>query len=300
MRSLAALAIVVLTACAQSTPPVVPEAPNALDALSGHGVTTAYGYVYDDPTGKPLPNVPVHVAPWAGCVKTSRFGRECPKDLPYHTFTNARGKFELRGVPNGHYLLIVGSDDALDFVRATVHDQVWFTGGLQRLAAPALPRQPRPTPPYPSPHPVSIPAIERSGNYRLASIDETLEFPCLNAFNHARAGRGLPAFILDEWLLENVRAIESYVKTTTPHGRRYDTEAIFTGTSSIGGASCAKALVDPAFQAARRIALDPRSLWYAGEFLPAGTAGQPGRAHGTQLFGIDPRDETSSGYPPWP
>jgi hypothetical protein len=293
MRSLAALATVVLAACAQSTQTAVPDMPNAFDARSGHS-TTAYGYVYDDPTGKPLQNIPVRLAPWAGCVKTSRFGRECPKDLPYRAFTNARGKFELRGVPNGHYLLIVGSDDALDF------DQVWFTGGLQRLIAPTLPRQPRPTAPYPSPHPVSIPAIERSGNYRLGSIDETLEFPCLNAFNHARAGRSLPAFILDEWLLENVRAIESYVKTTTPGGRKYDTEAILTGTSSIGGASCAKALVDPAFQAARRIALDPRSLWYAGEFLPAGTAGQPGRAHGTQLFGIDPRDETNSGYPPWP
>jgi hypothetical protein len=300
VRSVAALAIVVLTACAQSTPPVVPETPAASNARTGDRATTAFGYVYDDPTGKPLANVPVHLAPWAGCVKTSHFARECPKNLSYRAFTNARGKFELHGVPNGHYLLIVGSDDALDFVRATVHDQVWFTGGLQRLTAPTLPSQPRPTAPYPSPRPVSVPAIERSGNYRLGSIDETLEFPCLSAFNHARAGRGLPAFVLDEWLLENVRAIESYVKTTTPHERRYDTEAIFTGTSSIGGTSCAKALVDPAFQNAHRIAVDPRSLWYAGEFLPAGTGGQPGEAHGTELFGIDPRAKTNSGYPTWP
>jgi hypothetical protein len=300
MRSAGALAIVLLAACAQSTAPVVPRTANALDALSDRNATTAFGYVYDDPTGKPLANIPVHLAPWTGCVKTSRFERQCPPNLPHHAFTNARGKFELRGVRNGHYLLIVGSDDALDFVRATVHDQVWFTGGLQRLAAPTLPTQPRPTAPYPSPKPVSIPAIERSGNYRLASIDQTLEFPCLSAFNHARAGRGFPPLVLDEWLLENVRAIESYAKTTKPGARRYHTEAIFTGTASTGGKTCAKALVDPAFQKAHHLAVDPRSLWYAGEFLPPGTAGQPGPAHGRQLFGIDPRAGTNSGYPPWP
>jgi hypothetical protein len=300
MRSVAALAFVALAACAQTASRAVPQTPEADGALSARSTTSAFGYVYDDPSGKPLANVPVHLAPWTGCVRTSRFERECPQDLAVHAFTNGRGKFELRGVPNGHYLLIVGSDDALDFVRATVHDQVWFTGGMQRLKAPTLPSQPRPTAPYPSPKPVAIPAIERSGDYRLASIDSTLEFPCLSAFNHARAKRGLPAFVLDEWLLENVRAIESYVKTAKPGGRRYDIEPIFTGTSSTGGTACSQALVDPAFQTAHSLAVDPRSLWYGGKFLPAGSVGRRGRAHGTQLFGIDPRAKTNPAYPPWP
>jgi hypothetical protein len=283
----------------------IPSAATAGSGVEGplsKNFTTAYGYVYDDPSGKPLDTIPVHLAAWIGCTRTSRSTSACPADLRYHTFSNANGRFELEHVPNGHYLLVVGSDDDLDFVRATVHDQVWFTGGLLRLAAPSLPSQPRPRAPFPSPMPVRIPAVERSGNYRLATLDVRLEFPCLSAFNHARAGRGLPAFIVDEWMLENVRAIVSYDRTVVPGGRTYVTEPIFTGTSEKGGKNCRTSLVDPAFDpgAARALALDPRSLWYAGEFLPRSAPGQAGSAHGWQLFGIDPRAYRDPSNPPWP
>jgi hypothetical protein len=229
--------------------------------------------------------------------------RTCPPYLPYATATNTQGRFELRDVPNGHYLLVIGNDDALDFVRPTIHDQVFFGGGMQRLVAPTLPREPQPTAPYPPPHPVRVPAVERSGNYRLATLDANRELPCLAAFNHTRAGKGYPAMVLDEWLTENVRAIEAYAMTIVPKTRRvYQTVAIFDGTTVAGGTQCASALVAPAFSAnpARKLTLDPRSLWYGGEYLPPGTPGQPGKAHGTQLFGIDPRAYQSPDNPPWP
>jgi hypothetical protein len=304
MRNAAfALAASILAACSQGSVAAVPAAPVSADAaISAHVTTTAYGYVYDDPSGKPLSGIPVHLAPWIGCTRISHKVRDCPADLPYHTFSNAGGRFELRDVPNGRYLLIVGSDDALDFTRATIHDSIVLSGGLQRLVAPTLPRQPRPTPPYPPPHYVAVPPIERSGNYRLASIDETFEFPCLSAANHARAGRGFSPFVLDEWLTENVRAIEAYRETLVPSSRVYRTAPIFSGTSVTGGKNCKAALVDPAFtqSCAPKLAFDPRSLWYAGEFIPAGTPGQPGPAHGTQLLGPDPRAYQNPAYPRWP
>jgi hypothetical protein len=282
--------------------PIPAAHAQAADAASSKPRTTAYGFVYDDPSGRPLRGVPVHVAPWTGCTKVSRKVRECPADLPYHTFTGASGRFELRDVPNGRYLLVIGNDDDLDFVRPTIHDAIELSGGIQRLVAPTLPGQPRPTAPFPSPHPIAVPAVERSGNYRLATIDQTLEFPCLSAANHARAGRGFPPFVLDEWLTENVRAIEGYRKTLVRGARVYRTLPIFSGTSVTGGTSCKAALVDPAFAqtGAPQLAFDPRSLWYAGEFLPAGTPGQAGRPHGMQLFGPDPRATQNPAYPMWP
>jgi hypothetical protein len=305
MRNVAAFALAAwLAACSQSGSSTIPSgrAPGIDGRATVRPHTTAFGFVYDDPSGKPLAGIPVRIAPWKGCIEVARKVRVCPADLPFHTFTNAKGRFELRDVPNGRYLLIVGTDNALDFTRATVHDDVTFNGGVQRLVAPTLPRQPLATAPFPSPHPVSVPPIERSGNYRLASIDQSLEFPCLSAANHERAARRFPAFVLDEWLTENVRAIAAYRKTLVRGARVYRTEPIFSGTSVTGGTNCKAALVEPAFtlNGAPQLAFDPRSLWYAGEFLPPRTPGQPGLAHGIQLFGPDPRAYQNPAYPPWP
>jgi hypothetical protein len=108
--------------------------------------------------------------------------------------------------------------------------------------------------------------------------------------------------VLDEWMTENVRAIESYRKTLLAGARVYDTQAIFSGTSVTGRSDCKTALVDPAFtkNGAEKLSLDSRSLWYGGEYLPPGTPGQPGPAHGAQLFGPDPRAIQNPANPPWP
>ncbi len=115
------------------------------------------------------------------------------------TTTDAHGHFTI-SAPNGTYLLVIGSDDNTDTTRPTIHDKALLYG-QSVLAAPTMPPIPGITPA----------PVETSGNYRLVTIDQVHELPCINDYDQQRTQRGLPKPVIDEWLTENVRAAGSAV-----------------------------------------------------------------------------------------
>ncbi|NNM93690.1 MAG: hypothetical protein HKL92_10145, partial [Candidatus Eremiobacteraeota bacterium] len=110
--------------------------------------TNASGVVVNDADGQPLAGVRVVLMPWAPCGATpapasiTPENDGCPTPLPSpQATTNPTGQFVLNGAPNGHYLLVIGTDstNTTDPVQATVHDNVTLSGGNQTLLAPVLP-----------------------------------------------------------------------------------------------------------------------------------------------------------------
>ena len=90
------------------------------------GTTNASGVVVDDASGSPLAGVPVKLMPWGPCGATpapSSITPEndgCPTPLPSpQATTNAQGDFTLNGAPNGHYLLVIGTDSVAPPHRAS-------------------------------------------------------------------------------------------------------------------------------------------------------------------------------------
>ncbi len=330
LRTIAAILVTIggLTACGggggsgapggpptQSPPTQSPPTPSA-------PTTFASGTVVDDANGTPLAGVSVKLMPWAPCGATpapSAITPEsdgCPTPLPSPQVTTApNGTFTLGGVPNGHYLLVIGADavptvppgyttppgncganpcptpSPVAFtVQATVHDNVMLTGGNQTLVAPTLATVPAG---------YTAPAWETNGDYRLATMNATTEMPCLIAWEYERAQNGLPGGTVDEWLLENVRAGNAYAQVAAAGSTL---PSISTGgDSNTGGVSCAEQIATSFGASVNAYATDPRTLWFGGRYLPFGYNGNTNvSAMGLAEFPIDPRSYTDPNHPIWP
>lgn len=281
-----------------STPTQTPPAPGAPN-------TNASGTVVDDQTGNPLAGVPVKVMPWGPCGATpapsviTPENDGCPTPLPSpQATTNANGGFTLGGIPNGHYILVIGADavatppagyspstcnpcsatpsPAPFTVQATVHDNVTFNGGNVTLVAPTIPPIPTITPkPW-----------EVNGDYRIATLDASIEMPCYIAWQYQRGLRSLPLGTVDEWLMEQVRGLNLAEQTDAAIGVKFLTSG---GTQSNGGTTCDASVVDTfAFANVVPYATDLRTLWFGGQYrfyFP----GDAYSADGLAEFPIDPR-----------
>lgn len=283
--------------------------------------TNASGVVVDDANGSPLSGVHVQIMPWGPCGATPSPASSitpqndgCPTPLPSpQVTTDPTGTFTLNGVPNGHYLLVIGNDvpatpppgyvpsscsapcpsptPVAFTVRAVVHDNVTLTGGNQTLKAPTLPPVPTYTPP----------AWETNGDYRLATLDATAEMPCYIAWEYERAAHSLGYNTPDEWLTENIRPINQYRLNPSYVGRPWPGNAfgfLTTGGANGAGDDTCDAIVVPIFSAvgssAYVYAMDPRALWFAGSLLDINN-------NTTSLvsYPIDPRSFTDPNVAVW-
>jgi hypothetical protein len=279
-------------------------------------MTNASGTVVDDGTGLPLAGVTVKLMPWAPCGPTPAPATSitpendgCPTPLPSPQATTAsNGTFALNGVPNGHYLLVIGADTvstppagyapstctnacpaqtAAPFtVQATVHDNVTLTGGNQALSAPTLPQ-------YQS---VTYPTWETNGDYRLATLNETTEMPCYIGWQYERAQNSTAGSTVDEWLVENTRA--EIVATGSGHSSSITSAVVPSayGFAGNGPPDCAEGLVQAAGFAVGPFAdpsgpnpnvKDQRAIWFSAQYTTTTGAAE---------FTVDPR---SSGIT-WP
>jgi hypothetical protein len=219
--------------------------------------------------------------------------------------TDSSGNFTLAGAPNGHYLLIIGTDTVMPVPpgyttpapcgacptptavpgtseQATVHDNITLFGGNQTLSAPTLPTVPAG---------YTAPAWEKGGAYRLATLDSTTEMPCYVAWQYQRQQRSLPLGSVDEWLVENVRANNAYAAVAPP-GATFNKITQGAANSS-GGTSCVGTVVSPSVFSGNQNAVDLRTLWFAGQFNYA-------TAYGFAEFPVDPRSATDSVLATWP
>ncbi len=304
LAGLAALAI--LVACGSSTgsgPGPIPATPTPTPiTTSGPQTTNASGVVVNDANGQPLAGVPVKLMPWAPCGATpapasiTPENDGCPTPLPSpQATTNPQGDFTLNGAPNGHYLLVIGTDSVADTgtVQATVHDNVTLNGGNQTLLAPTLPPVPTITPqPW-----------EINGEYRLATLDPTIETPCFVDWQNERAANGLAAGSIDEWLLENVRAVTVYDQNPSGTGSPWPGNVYGTLTTGndnvVGGWGCSS-MVDQSFATGvNPYATNARTEWFAGQYVPY-VPGSSESARGNGEFPIDPRSFTDPNVPNWP
>ncbi|HVA27720.1 MAG TPA: hypothetical protein VNF68_06040 [Candidatus Baltobacteraceae bacterium] len=276
-------------------------APNCVAAQT---TTTATGMVVDDGTGAPLAGVPVKLEPWAPCGATpppttiTPENDGCPTPLPSPQATTAAdGTFTLGNAPNGHYLLVIGTDSTASSgtVQATVHDNVTLTGGAQTLLAPTLKAIPTVTPP----------AWETNGDYRIATLNATTELPCFQAWQSERATNGLAAGTNDEWLIENARSIQlARYSGGLPVIPVVDANTLTSGESSnSGGVSCGVSLLQTfTFAGGFPEATDPRTEWFGGQYLPYATPYNATHvsAIGFAEFPVDPRSFTDPNVPVWP
>ena len=273
----------------------------------GSATTNASGVVVNDANGSPLSGVRVVLMPWGNgpgtcgtpppLAQATPENDGCPTPLPSpQATTNASGQFTLNGAPNGHYLLVIGNDSTSDTdpVQATVHDNVTLAGGNQTLLAPTLPPVPTITPqPW-----------ETNGEYRLATLSPTTETPCFVDWQQERAANNLPAGSIDEWLLENVRAFNTYRQdpafTNPPWtGNRWG--VLTTASPDGGGTSCQENIVTyfppTNFNGYDTYTLNPQTEWFAGQYL---TGSSTVSVEETAEFPIDPRSFTDPNVPVWP
>lgn len=228
------------------------------------GSTLASGTVVDDATGNPLIGVNIGLAPWvAGATP-----------MPEGT-TNPNGAF-LFTAPNGHYLLVIGSNTAGGTTQATIHDNVTLNGGTQFLKAPTLPT-------FPS---VTVPTWETNGDYRIATLNATTEVPCVQAFNELRTSNNVPQVVVDEWLVENTRAINTWLSVGTPKPAPTNNGTLTLYEIQQVDGTCASL----ASSTSVAQALNTNTLWYAGSNV---TATPPGftqsQQYGYEEFPLDPR-----------
>ncbi len=299
-----------LTACGGggggggTTPPTIVPTGTPVSQptpTSPGSTTTATGMVVDDGTGAPLAGVPVKLEPWIPCGPTpapasiTPENDGCPTPLPSpQATTAANGTFTLGNAPNGHYLLVIGTDSTASTgtVQATVHDNVTLTGGAQTLLAPTLKAIPTVTPP----------AWETNGDYRIATLNATTELPCFQAWQSERATNGLAIGTNDEWLVENVRSIQLARGVTggLPVMPVLTADTLTSGEPSIsGGTDCGSSLVAATFAAGNAYAIDPRTEWFGGQYLPY-VQGSTMSAIGVAEIPIDPRSFTDPNVPVWP
>ena len=263
---------------------VVPPTASPTPSPTPPATTNASGKLVDDASNTPLAGVNVKIEPWTSLAT--------PLPAP-QTTTAADGSFTLANVPNGHYLLVIGSDSSGDTTRPTIHDNVSLTGGNQTLKAPLLPAIPLITP---------APA-EQGGVYRLTTLDPVAEVPCFTAFNAQRAARSLPLVVEDEWLTENARAIvvmhqnPAYVPGMTAPGNPFG--ILTTGNTFSGGLSCAKDNIAFAFGSAGFLyPVNPATQWFGGNFFAYN--GGSTSAFSLTEFPVDPRTTVDPNVPIWP
>jgi hypothetical protein len=265
-------------------PDMTPTAPPTPSPAASPASASVTGTVVDDADGAPLGGVSVALEPWvAGAT---------PLPSPRAT-TAADGTFALVGASSGHYLLIVGDDLPGDTASTTVHDNVTLTGGAQTLQAPVLPPIPTITPqPW-----------EANGDYRLSSLDATTEIPCVTAFNAQRTMRALPQVVVDEWLMENVRAANAYRQSPSfIPGQPWPGNSwgfLTTGGEATSGGTDCGSLIAYAFSLNALYAGDPRTQWLGAQFLSDSATSQIS-AVGLAQFPIDPRAFGDPNVPTWP
>jgi hypothetical protein len=269
-----------------SSPATIQPSPTAPPSPTS-STTNASGTVVDDASGAPLSGVRVVLMPWAPCGPTpppasiTPENDGCPTPLPSpQATTNAQGQFTLNGAPNGHYLLVIGNDSTSTSgsIQATIHDNVVLKGGDQAVTAPTLPSVPTIIPP----------AWEANGDYRLATLNTASELPCYQAWQTARANVGSAPSSIDEWLLENVRAVNTYISS----GGSASVNVLTSGGDNINGGSACSEMVLSSFSGANAFATDSRTLWFAGQYVYSS-------GHGLAEFPIDPRSYTDPHVPTW-
>lgn len=278
------------------TPPTGGSTPTPTPTQTQSATTTnATGTVVNDANGTALAGARVVLMPWGPCGATpsptsiTPEDDGCPTPLPSpQATTDANGNFTLTGAPNGHYLLVIGSDStsSTGAVQATVHDNVTLTGGNQSLKAPTLP-----------PIPTVTPATwETNGDYRLSTLDIAKEDPCFAGYNQKRTSSSLPATSVDEWLMENARAVNAYFANGSPGGIGYGWLA--TGNETVTSPSCNAATIAFAFNPpASTQSTDLRNIWFAG----IAYSYQNGTQSSTSMeFPVDPRSYTDPNVPTWP
>jgi hypothetical protein len=290
-----------------SLPPTTPTStptgmPTSTPSGSNSSTTTATGTVVNDANGAPLAGQRVVLMPFGPCGATptplsiTPESDGCPTPLPSPQVTTApNGTFSLGGVPNGHYLLVIGTDSTstTGTITATVHDNVTLTGGAQALKAPTLPAIPM----------VTVPAWETNGDYRIATLNATTEVPCFQAWQTERAANNLAGSSVDEWLTENVRSEQMATLANEESSAQYEFFGQDTITSANtqaqGGAGCSELVqgVFPGGVAPSVEASDPRALWFAGQYV---TSTATTTAFGVGQFPIDPRSFTDPNHPTWP
>lgn len=267
---------------------------------SGPGVTTAQGAVVDDASGAPVAGVPVRLDPWAA------YPTPGPTPSPIlTTVTDANGRFTITA-PNGAYLLVIGADavntpppgwstpqpGATDTPvpgasgwQATIHDKI-VLAGQTTLVAPTMPPQPLYTPP----------ATERGGLYRIATLSALTEAPCVLAFNQQRQAHGLAPAVVDEWSVENTRAI-AYVGMN-PNGAGQTVRFLTTGNAvNSGGANCSHDTLPFASSAATQWLYNAETQWFGGFYS---TYANNTQGFGAAEYPIDPRVYTDQNGLIWP
>ncbi|MGZ3497768.1 MAG: hypothetical protein ACXVAK_09415 [Vulcanimicrobiaceae bacterium] len=243
----------------------------------------ASGTVVDRDSNAPLGGISVAIEPWSAGATPMPEGTTAPN-----------GTFAFAAQP-GHYLLFLGSNSPAD-TRATVHDNITLSSGTNALKAPNAPSVPTVTPP-PS---------ETSGNYRLMTLDTTVQTPCLQSVNQHRTTLGLQQLVPDEWLEENAfeynQAQVDQQLLTFPGGNQVTQHE----DGAVGAVSCA-ALESQVFNPADvgtwsgfPIATTPGTIWYGGSFTSNQAVPQNNVA--IEEWGYDPRIDTpcSPGFNPPP
>jgi hypothetical protein len=240
-------------------PPLPPASPTT---------TTASGILVNHETGAAIAGVPVAIASWT------------PANSAYTTVatTAADGSFSFTAA-NGEYLLRIGSDSPTDNV-PTMHDNITLRGGTQALVAPTMPAQPG----------VTMPAIEASGKYRLATMT-SVELECLHATNAQRTNLALTALIEDEWLLENARA---YVAGQIANNQIGTLGLMLTRNTgqAEATASCTawQQLEFTPGSVVYNIVSKPNLIWYGGDWSPYRT---PPDSLESQQWKFDPRSDST-------
>lgn len=262
--------------------------------------TTAQGTLVDDPSGTPLAGVAVRLEPWqwgSGPVSGAAPNFTPPPNIvpgPSPTpiaisTTDPQGHFTI-SASNGTYLLVIGSDSGSDTTRPTIHDRIVLSGQTA-LVAPTMPPVPGITPA----------PVETNGDYRLVTIDQTNELPCIQEYQKDRAARNLPNAVIDEWLTENVRAWVS--QSVTPYKGQTASSNLYgflsTGNVTLNGGSNCTGIADNAFTLGNSSAYATVSPWYAGSYLPYQSGSQYG-AYGASLFPVDPRLFKDPSVVNWP
>lgn len=281
-------------------PDVAP--PHVAAPPTGH--TTAWGTLVDDPTDLPLPGYAVVLYPASpGCVVTGDDDVRCPAPLAIHAHTSRRGKFVLAGVPNGAYLLVIGSDSPRDARRPTIHDLVTLVGGLQRIDAPVLVREPAaaPPPPFQANLPaVPVPTVEQTILFRLGDLGAGNGNVALHCWQAFRRENDLPLGVADEWLRENETAVDEAANAYVAWGVPAYTPLLSSAADGSPFPPC-PGYTDPTQGAyANQEALDPRTLWIGGVNVTAGS----GAVSGLTEWKPDPRSVNDplqgTGVAAWP
>jgi len=213
--------------------------------------TTATGQLVTDPGGIAIAGVHVALQPWAAYPTPG----PSPTPLAITATTDASGNFTLAGVPNGSYLLIIGSDSSADVTQPTIHDHITLTGGNQTLVAPTLPSVSTL---------VTVSAVESSGKYRFRSLTNS----CFAEVNAARTAS--PKLVADEWLLESAYWFaEAHNAAGFPGPNPgFNNGSIGTNYGFVAPSSgCAELVADNA-TAVNYVS----AVWYGGYYEPTGAA----------------------------